>query len=136
RGRAAGAAGTAAAASPGRGAGLTELGAASVLYDGQEPEGLFDVVLEGVGGPSLERSLRALAPRGVVVLYGGASGVGASVGLSSFVPGRFGRIQSFFIYETDGQTFGRDLPYLGYLVDLGLLEPQDRATGSWKDVDS
>jgi NADPH:quinone reductase-like Zn-dependent oxidoreductase len=135
-GRQGGATVTAAAAAPERAAGLTELGAASVLYEGREPEGQFDVVLEAVGGPSLERSLRALAPRGVVVLYGGASGVGASIGLSSFVPGRFGRIQSFFIYETDVQTFGRDLAYLVSLMDLGQLEPQVGLTVSWKDLGS
>ena len=46
---------TAAAASPERSSGLTELGAAQVVHDGDEPVGMFEVVLEGVGGPSLER---------------------------------------------------------------------------------
>jgi NADPH:quinone reductase-like Zn-dependent oxidoreductase len=133
-GRLGGATVTAAAASPERGAGLTELGAARVVYDGQEVEGPLDVVLESVGGPSLERSLRALAPGGVVILYGGASGEAARIGLSSFVPGRRGRIQSFFIYETDVRTFGRDLGFLVSLMDLGKLEPQVGLEVSWKDL--
>ena len=133
-GRLGGAEVTAAAASPERSSGLTELGAAQVVHDGDEPVGMFEVVLEGVGGPSLERSLRALAPAGVVVLYGGASGEEARVGLSSFVPGRRGRIQSFFIYETDVETFGRDLGFLASLLGSHQLEPQIGLEVSWRDL--
>ena len=133
-GRLGGAEVTAAAASPERSAGLTELGAAQVVHDGDEPAGKFEVVLEGVGGPSLERSIRALAPAGVVVLYGGASGEGARVGLSSFIPGRRGRIQSFFIYETDVETFGLDLGFLASLLGSHQLEPQIGVEVSWRDI--
>jgi len=133
-GRLGGAEVTAAAASPQRSAGLPELGAAHLVHDGEEPEGTFEVVLEGVGGPSLERSLRALARAGVVVLYGGASGEGARVALSSFSPGLLGRIQSFFIYETDVKTFGRDLGFLASLLGSGALEPQIGLEVSWRDL--
>jgi len=133
-GRLAGAEVTAAAASPERSAGLVEVGATQVVHDGEELMGRFEAVLEGVGGTSLERSLGALAPAGVVVLYGRASGEDARVGLSSFVPGRVGRIQSFFIYETDVRTFGRDLGFLASLLGSGQLEPQIGLEVSWRDL--
>jgi NADPH:quinone reductase len=133
-GRLGGAEVTAAAASPERAAGLTELGATQVVYEGEELPGSFEVVLESVGGPSLERSLRALAPRGTIVVFGVASGEGARVGLGSFAPGRGGRIQSFFIYETGVETFGRDLAYLASLLARGDLRPQIGLEVSWRDL--
>ena len=63
---------TAVVGAPARGLGLAELGAARVVLEGEALAGPFDLVLEGVGGPSLERSVRALARDGIVVLYGGA----------------------------------------------------------------
>jgi NADPH:quinone reductase-like Zn-dependent oxidoreductase len=92
------------------------------------------VVLEGVGGPSLERSLRALARAGVVVLYGRASGEEARVGLGSFSSGQLGRIQSFFIYQTGVETFGRDLAFLASLLGRGQLEAQIGLEVSWRDI--
>jgi len=134
-GRLGGAEVTATAASPERAAGLTELGAARVVYEGEELPGAFEVVLESVGGPSLERSLRALAPRGTVVVFGVAGGEAARLGLGSFAPqGRGGRIQSFFIYETGVETFGRDLAYLASLLARGDLRPQIGLEVSWRDL--
>jgi NADPH:quinone reductase-like Zn-dependent oxidoreductase len=133
-GRLGGAEVTAVAASPERAAGLTELGAMRVVYEGEDLPGSFEVVLEGVGGPSLERSLRALAPRGTVVVFGVAGGEGARVGLGSFAQGRGGRLQSFFIYETGVDTFGRDLAYLASLLDRGGLRPQIGLEVSWRDL--
>jgi NADPH:quinone reductase len=132
-GRLGGAEVTAAAASPERSAGLSELGAAHVMHDGEELTGAFEAVLEAVGGPSLERSLHALAPGGVVVLYGGAGGAPARVGLSDFSGGR-GRIECFRIYETGVDTFGRDLGFLASLIDSGRLEPQIGLEVSWREL--
>ena len=70
----------------------------------------------------------------MVVLYGRASGEDARVGLSSFIPGRVGCIQSFFIYETDVRTFGRDLGFLASLLGSGQLEPQIGLEVSWRDL--
>jgi NADPH:quinone reductase len=134
-GRLGGAEVTAAAGSPQRSAGLTELGAAHVVHEGEDLAERFEVIMEGVGGPSLERSLRALARAGVVVLYGRASGEEARVGLGSFTSGgHLGRIQSFFIYETDVRTFGRDLGFLASLLGSGQLEPQIGLEVSWRDL--
>ena len=46
--------------------------------------GPFDLVMEGVGGPSLPRSLQVTAPFGVVTLYGAATGQPGPISLSDF----------------------------------------------------
>jgi NADPH:quinone reductase-like Zn-dependent oxidoreductase len=82
-GAAAGAEVTAAVGSREHGSELTELGAARlVTYD--ELGGPFDAALDSVGGPVLEASMRAMAPGGVIVLYGRASDQPAQVSLPGF----------------------------------------------------
>ncbi len=125
---------TAVVGAPERGRGLTELGAARVVLESEELGDRFDVVMEGVGGPSLERSVGALAPGGVVVLYGGASGVPAQVALSSFRGAAGARIQGFFVYGTDVETFGQDLAFMARLIDEGRLTPEIGLELSWRDL--
>src|SRR3989440_1329528 len=52
-----------------RAAGLRELGAASVVTSIQEAQGLYDLILESVGGSSLAQALRLVAPNGTIVLF-------------------------------------------------------------------
>lgn len=125
---------TAVVGGPGRDAGLLEIGATAVVREDEEPGGPFYHVMEGVGGPSLERSVRALAPGGVIALYGAVSGQQARVGLGDFASGRGGRIQSFFVYETGTETFGVDLALLARLVAGGRLRPQIGLMVSWRDL--
>jgi NADPH:quinone reductase-like Zn-dependent oxidoreductase len=120
--------------SPERGRGLPELGAAHVVLESEPLEGPFGLVLEGVGGPSLERSVHALARNGVVVLYGGASGVPAQLSLRDFSGRPGGRVQGFFVYETGVETFGQDLAYLAQLIGQGRLTPQIGLEVSWRDL--
>jgi NADPH:quinone reductase-like Zn-dependent oxidoreductase len=125
---------TAVAGSLERSHGLADLGAAQVVLESEALEGPFDVVLEGVGGPSLERSLHALARNGVVVLYGGASGVPAQLSLRDFGGRPGGRVQGFFVFETGVETFGRDLTYLAGLIGAGRLTPQIGLQVSWREL--
>jgi len=125
---------TASVGSAGRGAGLRELGATAVVLEGETLDGQFDLVMEGVGGLSLERSARALARDGVVALYGALSAQPAGIGLGDFRAGPFGRIQSFFIYQSGVETFGRDLGLLVGLVARGRLRPQVGLDVSWREL--
>jgi len=75
---------TAVAGSPERASSLEDLGAGSVVVDGEDLGGPFDLVMEGAGGPSLERSVGALAPEGVAVLYGASTQEPARIGLFDF----------------------------------------------------
>jgi NADPH:quinone reductase len=49
-------------------------GADEVIAYDEVPEGRFAVVYDGVGAATFDRSLAALVPRGMLVLYGAASG--------------------------------------------------------------
>jgi NADPH:quinone reductase len=49
-------------------------GADDVIAYDDVPEGRFAVVYDGVGAATFDRSLAALVPRGMLVLYGAASG--------------------------------------------------------------
>jgi NADPH:quinone reductase len=115
-----------------RGAELLSLGAARVVGYGEDPGGPFDAVMESVGGPVLEASLRSLAPGGVAVLYGGASGEPARVALGSFGGRHRVSIRSFLIYQTGVDTFGEDLAFLVGLVAGERLRPQIGMTSSWR----
>src|SRR5438270_4538320 len=55
---------------PERAAGLRELGAAAVITDIQKADGLFDLILESVGGSSLAAAVRLVAPEGTIVVLG------------------------------------------------------------------
>ncbi|MBI3972566.1 MAG: zinc-binding dehydrogenase [Chloroflexi bacterium] len=125
---------TAVVGRPERGRGLTESGASRVVLDGEPLDGPFDVVMEGVSGPSLARSVRALARNGVVVLYGGASGVPAQLGLMDFRHAPGARVQGFFVYETGVETFGNDLAYLARLIDQRRLQPPIGLELSWREL--
>jgi NADPH:quinone reductase len=132
-GAAAGAEVTAAVGSPERGSELTALGAARlVTYD--ELGGPFDAALESVGGPVLEASIRALAPGGVVILYGRASDQPAQVSIASFGGKHRASIRSFYIYQTGVDTFGEDLAFLAGLVGAGRLRPLIGAERSWREA--
>lgn len=127
---------TAVAGSRERARGLEELGAGSIVMDGEDPSGPFDLVMEGVSGPSLERSVRALSSKGVVVLYGAATREPASIGLFDFAGGLGGSIRSFGVYATGNDTFGRDLSYLAGLIDEGKLASPVDLEKNWRELNS
>ena len=126
---------TAVVGRPERAERLRKLGADRVVLETEELERQFDLVMEGVGGPSLERSLHALNPDGVVVLYGRASEQPGRVALADF-GGRPARIQAFFIYQTGVETFGADLTFLARLLATGQLKAVVGLEVSWHDLDS
>jgi NADPH:quinone reductase len=133
-GAAAGAEVTAAVGSPEHSSELIALGAVRlVTYD--ELGGPFDAALDSVGGPVLEASMRAMAPGGVIVLYGRASDQPAQVSLPGFAGKHGVSIHSFYIYETGVDTFGEDLAFLASLVADGRLRPLIGAERSWREAD-
>src|SRR5919197_1704698 len=73
---------TAVSSSPERGERLLALGAAEVVDDVEAAQGPFEVVLESVGGRSLEAALARLAPRGTLLWFGQAGREPASLDFS------------------------------------------------------
>ena len=127
---------TAVARDAGRAEGLLELGASRVVLEAEDLPGPFDVVLEGVGGASLERSVRALGTRGVAMLYAATDPEPARIGLFDFLghAGAGARIQGFGVYRTPVETFGEDLGYLAGLVAAGKLQAPVGLELSWRQL--
>ncbi|MGH7911313.1 MAG: zinc-binding dehydrogenase [Candidatus Dormibacteraceae bacterium] len=115
---------------------LGALGAARTVLDSDALEGPYDIVLEGVGGASLERSVGALAPGGVVELYGATAPEPARLALASFRGTPHCRIEPFLVYQTGEETFGRDLSFMARLVAEGRLQPQIGLEVSWTELTS
>jgi len=128
---------TAVAASPSRAAGLEDLGAHAVVEDIEQADEGFDLILEAVGGPSLEASIRLVAPQGTVAVFGNSSNSPARVAFGDF-RGRAGaRIESFFVYESgEPPTFGEDLQVLADMVARGSLHPQVGMETPWSEANS
>src|SRR5438128_4838435 len=58
---------------PERASGLAERGAASVVTSIPEADGLFDLILESVGGLSLASAISKVVPGGTIVVFGNSS---------------------------------------------------------------
>lgn len=125
------------AADDSRAHGLEDLGASGTVHDVADAEGPFDLILESVGGPSLEAAVRQVAPGGAIVIFGNSSGTPASISFGDF-GGRAGaKIVSFFVYESgEPPTFGADLQLLADMVAAGTLHPQVGLEASWNDANS
>jgi NADPH2:quinone reductase len=112
---------------------LEGLGAQEVIAGG-EPETQFDVVIDVVGGSSLEQSIRAVKPGGTIMLLGASDPEPARITLLDFIGHEGARILTFFSYAGDNSTIGADLGALADLVAAGRLQPiVDLATG-WEDA--
>ncbi len=107
------------------------LGAHQVLTKLDDKTGPFHMVLDGVGGPALLDAAHHLAPGGVIVTYGMASGQKAEIAFSDL---RGGQLIGFGVYRTDVTTFGEDLAFLAGLVGSGKLKDYVGTTRDWRDT--
>jgi NADPH:quinone reductase len=103
----------------------------------EEPEGAaFDVVLDGVGGASLERAVRAVCPRGTIVLYGATDPEPAKLTLLDFIGHEGARILTYFSYASgDEASIGDDLAVLAQLVAQGQVRPAIATVVDWHEAD-
>ena len=131
---AAGAEVTAVVASFERGQRLLELGALRTVVDIGDVPATMDVVLESVGGSSMTAALSRLAPRGLVVWFGQAGRVPATIDFFSF----FDRHQSstirHFDYTDSDIPDGVDLATLVRLTLAGRLHPEIGAVSPWEET--
>jgi len=120
---------------PERGEGLWELGAAEVATRLEDLSNLFDLILESVGGNSLEAALRLVAPNGTVVMFGNSSRESTSISFPSFAGHEGARIQSFFSFKSGTpESYGKDLALLVSLIAAGELHPQIGSEASWREL--
>jgi len=126
---------TGVAASPQRAEGLDAIGAHAVVDDIEQAEGEFDLILEGVGGASLEASIRLVAPRGTILVFGNSSNSPAQVSFGDFRGHAGARIEAFFVYESgEPPTFGHDLQLLADMVAEGAIHPQIGMKMGWTEA--
>ena len=121
--------------SPERSEGLKDLGAADVVHKVEEADGPFDLILESVGGASLEYAIGLIAPKGTVVLFGNSSTTQARFSFPDFRGKAGARIEAFFVYESgEPPTFGDDLQLLADMVAQGSLHPQIGLEVPWTEA--
>lgn len=121
---------------PERGEGLRELGASEIVTSLEDLSGLFDLVLESVGGNSLAAALHLVAPNGTVVAFGNSSGETTSISFSDFAGHEGARIQSFFSFKSGTpESYGKDLALLVSLIAAGELHPQIGSEKSWRELE-
>ncbi len=104
---------------------------------GEEPEpSAFDVVLDGVGGASLGRAVRAIRPGGTIVLFGATDPEPATLTLLDFIGHEGARIQTYFSYaQAHPNGVAGDLRALAELLQQGRVKPTIGVTVDWRDAD-
>ncbi|MDO9456021.1 zinc-binding dehydrogenase, partial [Nocardioides sp.] len=113
---------------------LLDAGASSVVAYAGDAAGLFDLVLDGVGGTHLSTSIARSAPGGHLVLHGASDPGRSEVNLLDFVGHEDVTVHTPFSYASTRST-GTDLARLVRLLELDptLVRVGDRR--SWHDVD-
>src|SRR5256885_676603 len=96
------------------------------LIAGAEPEtAAFEVVVDVVGGASLERAIRAVRPGGTIMLLGATDPQPARITLLDFIGHEGARILTFFSYAGDDAAIGPDLDTLAQL-EIGRASCRER----------
>jgi NADPH:quinone reductase len=120
-----------------RAIGLEEIGATGIIFQLDDLEGPFDLILDAAGGPSLQAAIRLIAPGGDVVIYGNSSDTPAQIAFSDFRGHALARITAFFVYESGAPpTFGEDLQTLADMVAQGRLHPQIGLEVPWTEANA
>lgn len=120
---------------PERGAGLLDNGAATIVTDIKQAEGLFDLILESVGGESLSGAISKVAPHGTVVVFGNSAREPAAISFANFAGHAFARVIGFFVYESGTPaSMGADLAKLVALVSAGKLTPRIGLEDNWHNL--
>ena len=118
-----------------RATGLAELGATAIVSNAREAEGLFDLILESVGGATLSGAISKVAPSGTIVIFGNSSREETSISFSDFAGHAFARIIPFFVYLSGTPTsMVDDLAKLVSMVASGKLKPEIGLEDSWHNV--
>jgi NADPH:quinone reductase-like Zn-dependent oxidoreductase len=112
---------------------LLEEGAASVAATVTDADGLFDVVLENVGGRALAAAVEKVAPGGTVVLIGVTDPEPAPLALTSFFGHENAVVRSYFSYAEPVPP-GEDLATLAALLASGRLTAHIGLHTSWDSI--
>jgi NADPH:quinone reductase-like Zn-dependent oxidoreductase len=120
---------------PERAEGLRKLGASEVITQMDQAQGLFDVILESVGGTSLARALHLVTPHGTIVVFGNSSGEDTPFNLYHLFGHEGMRLQTFFSYDAGtSTTLSADLTSLVTLVAASKLTAPIGLETSWHEL--
>lgn len=126
---------TAVAGRPESVAELAGLGVAETVRGIDKAQGRFALVLESVGGASLEGAVKRLEPRGTVVVFGNSSGEPSTLSFGDFGEAQNARLQTFFSFTAEPEDrFAPDLTLLVSLLADGSLKPQIGVERSWREI--
>jgi NADPH2:quinone reductase len=128
---------TAVSASPERARGLTDLGADEVIHE-LTPDGpKFDLIVEGVGGPSMGAAIQRVVPDGTVVSFANSDPQAVveypTRALFGHAPGA--RIYGLMVFPELAKRRGAGgmLTRLLTLVAAGRLDPHVDLEASWRE---
>lgn len=114
---------------------LIGMGAERVITGDEVELAAFDVVLDGVGGTSLERAVHAIRPEGTIVLFGATDQEPARLTLLDFIGHEGARILSYFSYAAgDDVSIGADLAALAELLARRQLRPVVGIVVDWREA--
>jgi NADPH:quinone reductase-like Zn-dependent oxidoreductase len=109
-------------------------GADEIVEGIDKAQGLFALILESAGGPSLAAAIAQIEPKGTIVVFGNSSGEPTPVSFRDFAEHPNSRMQSFSYFTSEAEErFAPDLALLASLVADGSLKPQ-LVERSWRDI--
>jgi NADPH:quinone reductase len=126
---------TVTSATPERSERLRALGAHEVVHNVADAKGPFDVVLESIGGPSLQEALIKLKRRGQLIWFGQASRTPPTLDFFRFWEGPVSGSIRHFDYTDSDVSDGRDLETLVSWVSQGRLHPEIGLSADWSETD-
>lgn len=112
---------------------LHAMGARVIVEQAADAEGLFDLVLDSVGGGHLVGSVSKVAPGGSIVLTRASDPEPATLSLLDFVGHENASIHAYFSYAQPGSV-ASDLAELVRLIAGGRLTPAVGLHRSWADT--
>ena len=134
---AAGAEVTALSSSAERGERLLALGARAVCPEVPSDGAPYDVVMESVGGATLQRALSRLRPEGLLLWFGQAGRTAVTLDFFDFFDGPAqANIRQFDYTRDGGSGYGADLATLVDLVENGRLHPELGLVRPWAETQS
>lgn len=111
---------------------LTQYGAISVVPTVETAVGTYDLIMESVGGDSLQAALGKVAPRGTIVLLGSSSGKKTPIDIYDFIGHEGARIVSYLSYAEPAPA--TDLLTLVDLVAAGKLKITIGIQADWTKI--
>jgi NADPH2:quinone reductase len=100
-----------------------------------DKHGLFDHVLESVGGPTFGSSIQALAPDGMCVIFGTSAGYDVQFDAADFFLLGGASIYGFILnYELRTNPLPKNMARLLSMMQAGTLKPHIEKEASWTDI--